>query len=74
MATHGGRLNQAVQQWGIPRAQWVDLSTGINPWSWPVPAVPAEVWQRLPEEDDGLPAEARHWASAPPDAGCLPVA
>ncbi|MYL26257.1 MULTISPECIES: threonine-phosphate decarboxylase CobD [Halomonadaceae] len=74
MATHGGRLNQAVQQWGIPRGQWVDLSTGINPWPWPVPAVPAEVWQRLPEEDDGLPAQARHWAGAPPDAGCLPVA
>ncbi len=51
---HGGRLNAAVAQYGIPREQWLDLSTGINPNGWPVPALPAEVFCRLPEEDDGL--------------------
>jgi cobalamin biosynthetic protein CobC len=53
---------------------WLDLSTGINPWPWPVPEIPTEVWQRLPEDDDGLIATARHWAEAPDRAGCLPVA
>ncbi len=51
---HGGRLNAAVAQYGIPREQWLDLSTGINPNGWPVPPLPAEVFNRLPEEDDGL--------------------
>lgn len=51
---HGGRLRQAAQVYGIALDQWLDLSTGINPQGWPVPHVPAEVWQRLPEEDDGL--------------------
>lgn len=74
VATHGGRLNQAARDWGIPLEQWLDLSTGINPRPWPVPELPVEVWQRLPEDDDGLPALARRWAGAPASAGCLPVA
>ena len=71
---HGGRLNQAARDWGIPLEQWLDLSTGINPRPWPVPAVPLHVWQRLPEDDDGLEATARLWAGVPEAAGCLPVA
>ncbi|MHB1427456.1 MAG: threonine-phosphate decarboxylase CobD [Rhodocyclaceae bacterium] len=54
MLEHGGRLGEAARRFGIPRAEWLDLSTGIAPWPYPLPAVPAEVWQRLPEEDDGL--------------------
>jgi L-threonine-O-3-phosphate decarboxylase len=34
--------------------QWLDLSTGISPFAWPVPAIPAAAWHRLPEDDDGL--------------------
>ena len=71
---HGGRLNRAARDYDIPVGDWLDLSTGINPRPWPVPAVPTEVWQRLPEADDGLDAVARRWAGAPPHAGCLPVA
>lgn len=71
---HGGRLNAAVQRWGIPREQWLDLSTGINPTGWPVPELPAAVWQRLPEPDDGLAEVIRHWTGAPAAAACLPVA
>jgi|TARA_R110002072_G_scaffold295907_1_gene467137 cobalamin biosynthetic protein CobC len=71
---HGGRLNAAAKRWGIPRDQWLDLSTGINPHGWPVPDVPAEVWQRLPEPDDGLEALVRQWAGAPADAACVSVA
>ncbi|MBE0507331.1 MAG: threonine-phosphate decarboxylase [Marinospirillum sp.] len=62
---HGGRLRQAAQHYAIPLDQWLDLSTGINPQGWPVPHVPAEVWQRLPEEDDGLQqAMTAYYASA----------
>ncbi|TDT44417.1 L-threonine O-3-phosphate decarboxylase [Halospina denitrificans] len=71
---HGGRLNEAAREWGIPLEEWLDLSTGINPRPWPVPAIPTKVWQRLPEDDDGLAATARQWAGAPEKAGCLPVA
>lgn len=56
MLEHGGRLIEAARRFGIPREGWLDLSTGIAPWPYPLPAVPAEVWQRLPEEDDGLDA------------------
>ncbi|KAA1174512.1 threonine-phosphate decarboxylase [Marinobacter salinexigens] len=71
---HGGRLDQAIQQWGIPRHQWLDLSTGINPRHWPIPDIPAEVWQRLPEDGDGLPSSILRWCEAPAKARCLPVA
>ena len=51
---HGGRLHQAAQQFGIPIDEWIDLSTGINPHSYPLPAVPASVWQKLPDDGDNL--------------------
>ncbi|MCC5809360.1 MAG: threonine-phosphate decarboxylase [Ectothiorhodospiraceae bacterium] len=70
---HGGRLNAATRRWGIPRDQWLDLSTGLNPWPWPVPVVPGEIWQRLPEEDDGLEQVARRWLGVADSAGLLPV-
>ncbi|QDX81749.1 threonine-phosphate decarboxylase [Denitratisoma sp. DHT3] len=57
MLEHGGRLRAAARQYGIALSDWLDLSTGINPLGWPVPSMPAECWQRLPEPDDGL-AEA----------------
>jgi cobalamin biosynthetic protein CobC len=55
---HGGRLRLAAQQLAIPLAEWVDLSTGINPQSWPVAPIDPLCWQRLPEDDDGLEAAA----------------
>ncbi|HYD33463.1 MAG TPA: threonine-phosphate decarboxylase CobD [Methylophilaceae bacterium] len=54
MLEHGGRLAAAIREFGIPREEWIDLSTGIHPVGYPVPPVPAECWQRLPEEEDGL--------------------
>ncbi|WP_203141046.1 threonine-phosphate decarboxylase CobD [Marinobacter mangrovi] len=70
---HGGRLNEAVRRWRIPREQWLDLSTGINPVGWPIPSLPASVWQRLPEDDDGLERILKSWAQAAESAGVLPV-
>jgi cobalamin biosynthetic protein CobC len=62
---HGGQLRAAAQRYGIPLADWLDLSTGIAPWPYPVPAVPADVWQRLPEDDDGLDEAARGYYGTP---------
>lgn len=61
MLEHGGRLRRAAAAYGIPLADWLDLSTGINPQGYPVPPVPADAWLRLPEEDDGLEAAAAHY-------------
>lgn len=58
MLEHGGRLRAAAQRYGIPECDWLDLSTGINPNGWPVPVVPGEIWQRLPQNDDELSAAA----------------
>ena len=54
MLEHGGRLREAAAHYDIPLADWLDLSTGINPEPWPVPPLPASCWQRLPESGDGL--------------------
>lgn len=71
MLEHGGRLLRAAQRYGIPAAQWLDLSTGINPQAWPLPEIPARAWHRLPEDDDGLAEIAAGYYGA---AQVLPVA
>ena len=71
MLEHGGRLRQAAAHYDIPLADWLDLSTGINPQGWPVPTLPVAVWQRLPESDDGLEAAAAAYYGNP---NLLPVA
>ena len=58
---HGGDLTSASGKFGIPKAQWIDLSTGISPWSWPVPEVPEQVWQSLPDTGDGLEQAAAEY-------------
>jgi len=55
---HGGKLIRAAQHYGIPLADWVDLSTGINPEVYPIRAIAPACWNRLPEDDDGLEAAA----------------
>ncbi len=71
MAEHGGRLRQAARDYGIPLADWLDLSTGIAPYSPPLPAIAPDAWRRLPEPDDDLADAARsHYGNA----HLLPVA
>lgn len=55
---HGGRLIEAARKYGIALESWLDLSTGISPYAWPVPAIPERVWRDLPQPDDHLPAQA----------------
>ncbi|WP_215782605.1 threonine-phosphate decarboxylase CobD [Paludibacterium sp. B53371] len=65
MLKHGGGLRAAARQYGIALEDWVDLSTGLNPHGWPVPAIEASSWQRLPELDDGLEQAASDFYAAP---------
>jgi L-threonine-O-3-phosphate decarboxylase len=51
---HGGRLHAAAREFGIPVTEWLDLSTGISPFAWPVPSLAAAIWQRLPNDEDEL--------------------
>lgn len=52
--THGGDLERAACEYGVPVAQWLDLSTGIAPWCYPELSVPTHIWQRLPHGDNEL--------------------
>lgn len=70
MLEHGGRLLRAARTYGIAPEDWLDLSTGISPFAWPVPPIPAVAWHRLPEDDDGLLAVASDYYGAP---ALLPV-
>lgn len=74
MLEHGGRLRRAAAEYGRPLEDWVDLSTGIAPYSWLDSReawLPADAWLRLPETDDGLEAAAAacYGATALPLAG-----
>lgn len=61
MLEHGGRLRAASRQFGIPLDQWIDLSTGISPWLYPIPEIPCASWHRLPEPDDDLDTVAAQY-------------
>jgi hypothetical protein len=47
---HGGALDKAIARFGGMPGDWLDLSTGINPEHYPLPDIPAEVWNRLPDD------------------------
>lgn len=74
-ADHGGGIDAAVALWGGARADWIDLSTGINPLPWPVPPLPAEAWTALPDAaaTARLEAAARSFWQVPAGAAVLAV-
>jgi cobalamin biosynthetic protein CobC len=68
---HGGDLTEAIARHGGALESWLDLSTGINPWSWPIPReLPQRVWRHLPTqaEADALIAVARKTYAVPDGA------
>jgi cobalamin biosynthetic protein CobC len=74
---HGGDLSCAMMRYGGSLADWLDLSTGINPWPWPIPSsLPHAIWHRLPSvaDTDVLIAAARDAYRAPADAAIVPAA
>lgn len=48
---HGGRLAAAAARFDRAPRPWIDLSTGISPWPYPVPAMGQTTWSRLPEPE-----------------------
>lgn len=67
---HGGGLDAAVATYGGTRADWLDLSTGINPQPYPVGDIGADIWTALPDQSamDRLLAAARAFWTMPDGA------
>lgn len=59
---HGGEVDAFAEAYQLPRDQWIDLSTGINPVAFPLPDLAREYWQRLP--DSGIDLWLREAAAA----------
>ena len=72
---HGGDLDGARAAFPEAPEPWVDLSTGINPWPYPLPPVPPQAWTRLPgrAEEEALRAAAAACYGAP-SAGLVAAA
>jgi cobalamin biosynthesis protein CobC len=72
---HGGNLGEARRLFPQTAEPWIDLSTGINPWPYPIPAIPAHAWAALPSPDDTreLEAVAAQCYGAPFDACVVAV-
>ncbi len=49
---HGGNLDAAMARFGGTLADWIDLSTGINPCPYPVPPIDPGAWAHLPRATD----------------------
>ncbi len=72
-ADHGGGIDAAVRQWGGARADWMDLSTGINPVPYPVGMMADAVWTALPDIGAVMALEcaARRFWAVPEGAAVL---
>ncbi|WP_262268295.1 threonine-phosphate decarboxylase CobD [Microvirga yunnanensis] len=55
---HGGDLDVARRLFPDAPDPWIDLSTGINPIAYPVPPLPARLFERLPAPADHRDLEA----------------
>ncbi|MFV3125996.1 threonine-phosphate decarboxylase CobD [Niveispirillum sp. KHB5.9] len=49
---HGGDLGRMAALFPDAPRPWVDLSTGINPWPYPLPELDPALWRRLPSAAD----------------------
>lgn len=70
---HGGGVDAAQAQWGGHRADWIDLSTGINPCPYPIGALPSQAWNTLPDSaaQSALENAARLFWRVPEGAAVL---
>ncbi|MGK0373913.1 MAG: cobalamin biosynthetic protein CobC [Arenicella sp.] len=55
---HGGDIENAIQNYGGEPQEWLDLSTGISPWNYPIPQFEPSTWRNLPSPDGELLAAA----------------
>jgi cobalamin biosynthetic protein CobC len=67
---HGGGLDAAIARFGGTRADWIDLSTGINATPYPLPDIPNRFWRALPDSGDqaALKSAARSFWNIPDTA------
>lgn len=65
---HGGDLDVALAQFGGQASEWLDLSTGISPWAYPIPEVNESVWRELPSSHHTLIKVAAHYYGCPRSA------
>ena len=74
-ADHGGGVDAAIARFGGTRAGWIDLSTGINPISYPLGDLSADCWHSLPDEAAfaALETAARRFWRIPDAAAVLPA-
>ncbi|MCX5515089.1 threonine-phosphate decarboxylase [Kaistia algarum] len=72
---HGGALIAASRAYGIAAADWLDLSTGINPLAYPLKPFDRDDVARLPDPERlaSLIDAARQAYGARPDTEILPV-
>jgi cobalamin biosynthesis protein CobC len=49
---HGGRIAVAAARFPETPHPWLDLSTGISPWAYPVGEIDLGAWQNLPPAED----------------------
>ena len=71
---HGGDLSVAIERFGGALEDWLDLSTGINPYSYPLPAnLPDAAWTALPAKaaQERLIAAARQAHKVPDPLGLV---
>lgn len=61
---HGGQLDKIAKRYDRPSEQWLDLSTGIAPFSYPIPHIPQSTWQQLPQVQDSLLNAAKRYYQA----------
>ncbi|MBS0123997.1 threonine-phosphate decarboxylase CobD [Thetidibacter halocola] len=71
---HGGNLDAAIARWGGARADWLDLSTGINPVPYPVPPIPPHAWAALPTRAETLALEQAARTAYGTPAECVALA
>ncbi len=72
---HGGRLDLARERYPEAPEPWIDLSTGISPWAYPVPHLAAGDFHRLPDGTalHRLIEIARKAYRVPPLAAIVPL-
>ena len=58
---HGGDVASAARKYQRPIEQWLDMSTGISPWAYPVPGLSVDVWRNLPPPTDNLLSAASEY-------------
>ena len=70
---HGGGIDAAIAEYGGTRADWLDLSTGINPNPYPLPSFTSDDWTTLPDDKafEDLLRAARDFWKIPNEAGIL---